>query len=105
MPVELTDDDSEVFERIIAAGEEAKAWLREWLASPERLEEKQALEQLAAQFAAELGELPAGCRACPQCGASLAGKRPDVVYCSGACRQRAYRRRRKQRSASSRGGA
>jgi endogenous inhibitor of DNA gyrase (YacG/DUF329 family) len=32
-------------------------------------------------------------RDCPGCGARLIGTRSDTVYCSNACRQRAYRLR------------
>jgi hypothetical protein len=34
--------------------------------------------------------------ACAICGASLAGKRKDAVYCGPTCRQRARRRRRRE---------
>jgi hypothetical protein len=30
-------------------------------------------------------------RVCPECSGAVTG-RPDRIYCSGACRQRAYRR-------------
>jgi hypothetical protein len=40
-------------------------------------------------------------RSCPKpCGVSLFGKRGDAVHCGGACRQRAYRRRRRLRATS-----
>ena len=35
-------------------------------------------------------------RTCDVCGASLEGKRRDARYCSAACRQYAYRRRKER---------
>ena len=35
-------------------------------------------------------------RQCEECGASLAGKRSDAKYCSKVCRQKAYRRRKRE---------
>jgi hypothetical protein len=34
-------------------------------------------------------------KGCEVCGEQLEGKRRDAVYCSGACKQYAHRRRRK----------
>jgi len=38
-----------------------------------------------------------GCyrRICRQCGAMFYASRPEAQYCQAACRQRAYRRRRR----------
>jgi hypothetical protein len=37
-------------------------------------------------------------RKCEVCGESLEGKRRDAVYCNGACKQFAHRRRKKAAS-------
>jgi hypothetical protein len=41
----------------------------------------------------------------PNCGELLVGKRPDAKYCSNACRQRADRRRRRDKPAAAAGRA